>query len=528
MLRTSIVGVWMIIFVAIPGWSAMYIVPGDFSSIQNAYSHAQNGDTIQVKPGIYHGTGWTDLMFTGKSVHIFSQKGAGETVIDGRGIQRGFSFRELPDNTMVVDGFTFMDCVGLEIGAVNFFRNSPATLKNCVIIRGRATRVYPEGEGGGIRIWGSSPIISDCIIQDCSAYQGGGFNILESSEPLIQRCVVTRCWGSGFQISTNCAPIIQDCQITDNEASPTSWSAGIGCYDRSNASIRRCLIAYNRNLETGGGGTRVEMSTPIFSNCMIIQNETSIFGGGVLCRDHAYPKFYFCTIADNTAAEKGDGFASILNSHPQFHGCILWHPFGLEFYGETGGTATVTYSDCSVEIPLEGNFSMDPLFVGAGDYHLTPESPCVDRAIDFGYEMDFDNEARPEGPGFDVGADEYMEASRLAVQLEMPSHEFHPGDPCRLDAICTNEGTLRSNIVLIVVLDALGNLYFWPSWNQSMDYDVISIPNGSTSISVLPEFEWPDETGEAAGLTFYAGLMDSNQTNLYGDIASWPFGWSAN
>jgi len=49
----------------------------------------------------------------------------------------------------------------------------------------------------------------------------------------------------------------------------------------------------------------------------------------------------------------------------------------------------------------------DPLFVGGGDYHLRPGSPCIDAGFDAGHYIDVDGQLRPFADGFDLGADEY-------------------------------------------------------------------------------------------------------------------------
>ncbi len=46
----------------------------------------------------------------------------------------------------------------------------------------------------------------------------------------------------------------------------------------------------------------------------------------------------------------------------------------------------------------------DPLFVGAGDYHITGSSPCHDTGMDSGETPDADGRARPIGPAYDMGA----------------------------------------------------------------------------------------------------------------------------
>ncbi len=61
--------------------AALWSVPGDFSSIQDAIDAAAPGDTVMVGPGSYA----ENLQFNGKSISLQSREGAGVTVILGVG-----------------------------------------------------------------------------------------------------------------------------------------------------------------------------------------------------------------------------------------------------------------------------------------------------------------------------------------------------------------------------------------------------------------------------------------------------------
>jgi hypothetical protein len=61
------------------------------------------------------------------------------------------------------------------------------------------------------------------------------------------------------------------------------------------------------------------------------------------------------------------------------------------------------------------NLSQDPLYVGNGDFHLTPASPCIDAGTDpqpwcseIAASLDLDLEPRPSGSTWDIGMDEYF------------------------------------------------------------------------------------------------------------------------
>ena len=51
---------------------------------------------------------------------------------------------------------------------------------------------------------------------------------------------------------------------------------------------------------------------------------------------------------------------------------------------------------------------LNPLFIApaTGDFHIGPGSGALDTGINAGVNLDFDGDARPIGPGFDIGFDE--------------------------------------------------------------------------------------------------------------------------
>ncbi len=47
--------------------------------------------------------------------------------------------------------------------------------------------------------------------------------------------------------------------------------------------------------------------------------------------------------------------------------------------------------------------------MGGGDYHLSAGSCCIDAGTSEGApDTDFEGDARPQGVGYDIGADEYL------------------------------------------------------------------------------------------------------------------------
>ena len=108
------------------------------------------------------------------------------------------------------------------------------------------------------------------------------------------------------------------------------------------------------------------------------------------------PTLTNCTFSGNSAKSRGGGMANSASSSPAMRNCIIWSntaPNGSQI-DQSGGTATVTYSDVQGGWSGTGNINADPLFVrnpspGAdsvwgtadddyGDLRLRIGSPCID------------------------------------------------------------------------------------------------------------------------------------------------------
>lgn len=212
---------------------------------------------------------------------------------------------------------------------------------------------------------------------------------------------------NGFQsgiCSASASPRIENCIVKEN--SNEDGSGGI-FLTFSDPIIVNCTIF--SNIAEYGGGICCQYSDPIVENCCIYEN--TAMGGAGLFLSRSEATVTNCTISGNTATNEGGGIYSIMDSNPLFTNCILWNnsaPVDKEVYYTTSLTPRIWYSDVEGGWPGTGNIDEDPLFVGGGDYHLTASSPCIDTGTDAGVIEDMDCETRPYGPGFDMGADEYV------------------------------------------------------------------------------------------------------------------------
>ncbi|MBN1355666.1 hypothetical protein JXA40_05270 [bacterium] len=114
----------------------------------------------------------------------------------------------------------------------------------------------------------------------------------------------------------------------------------------------------------------------------------------------------------------------------------------------------------------------------------------------------------------------------LGCTIDMPSTEFHPGDPCHCRVILCNPGPKTYvDIPLFVILDVYGTLFFAPSFGD-FDHYTFMFPAGVMTREILPEFAWPEGAGSASGINFYAGMTDREMTVLLGEYDVFTFGWS--
>ena len=226
--------------------------------------------------------------------------------------------------------------------------------------------------------------------------------------------------GGGGIYCVNSSPTILDCMITDNS---TDYAAGIYC-EGSEPTIDGCAIADNSAAD-GGGGIGLYDSSPRILNCTVSANFVESGGGGLYC-NLSSPMLRHCTFSGNGAGEGGAIFARNASS-PESTSTILWGntaEYGHEIRLDSAplaSTLTVGFSDvqdgqgaahvepgCTLSWGA-GNIDADPLFADApaGDFHLSPGSPCVDSGTHAGVFADMDGDPRPLLLGYDIGADEF-------------------------------------------------------------------------------------------------------------------------
>jgi len=234
--------------------------------------------------------------------------------------------------------------------------------------------------GGGLYIDYSDAIVTDCIFASNSASVGGAMAFNNG------RVIFTRC--SFIRNATG-----------DEGQGGAVYLNGCGTCRSMYAAFIDCIFLDNYSDGYGGAiyNTSVSMATCI--NCLFVGN-TSVLGGGALY-DNGYDlgsHLMNCTLSGNN---HGAIYIAQYGS-VKLTNCILWdnvHGSATGLYAQISwernewwdNTPVVNYSciqGWDGSFGGVGNFSADPLFVSPGswdldlnytpgDYHLKPDSPCI-------------------------------------------------------------------------------------------------------------------------------------------------------
>ena len=413
--------------------------------LQNALMGAQQGDEILVAQGIYKPD---RQLMTGRSARIVASgdRTVAFQLIGGVAIKGGYTgFNEPDPNARDIslyetilsgdlngDDVEVADPCDLLIEptrAENSYTVITGSVDNCLLdgftisggnangpmqtSPGAITDPSEYGWGGGMHLFPSSVIITNCTFKNNAASGGGGgiFSV-SGSGPTLNNCIFT--WNSGGSVviedsapygfgggggmyNQGNIPTLTDCSFIANFA-PTDGgglynidsnpeltnctlsmnfaSCAGGMYNsRCNATLTNCIFTAN-SAEGYGGGIESTQSNLTLTNCIFSGNlayhgSLGSFGGGILSLGDDIIILTNCTFAYNSA-QYGNAFCDY-NLNPsdiKLINCILWDGEGAIWHHSWDpaydSTITITYSNIQGGWSGEGNIDIDPLFVNPG------------------------------------------------------------------------------------------------------------------------------------------------------------------
>jgi hypothetical protein len=413
--------------------------------------------TVTLRGG-YESIGWTRDI----AAHV--------TTINGNGTDAPV-VRIQPDRNVVIEGFTVRGGAHTSDNGGGFFINNATVVISGTTIRDNTT----AWDGGGINIEGSNPtvtVINSALISNTAARSGGGLRNWFSTNTVLDNVLVqgnlaqgTSGGAGGGGIMANVI-VISNSQILSNTAfdegggfsgnrltlfnsivsyntvSQTTFSVdGAGLLVRSGSlDLKQSRVSYNW-INTGGfnsgssvvaGNSNVTIDRSSFignqapTSVLVLYSSpftlTNILVAGnssTGIRSDEVPltgTIWNATIAGN--AEMG---VNISCGNVHVTNTVLWGNNASDLNCHDASNLTLAYSDVGTGITSgTGNLSIDPKFIGAGNYHLKVGSPVVDKGTLSGAPIaDLEGTLRDARP--DMGAYEWV-GFHVYLPLALKNH----------------------------------------------------------------------------------------------------------
>ncbi len=306
-------------------------------------------------------------------------------------------------------------------------------------------------------------IANDVVTTDPNSGRGGAisFNTLEAGH-------ITASL-TGVTVDQNIAVKVSAGSIEEGR--------GGAIYARqTDLSVKSALLFDNlAAMDGNGSGGGIYFHFPMEGGSFELQN--SILAGNIACTasdcgdgaqvfiDYSNSISNTARIVHTTIADRGLNSRQGIYYFTPFPGDKLYitntvitsHTVGVEidqgeaiahynlFHGNTFTHTGTAFLESIGNVPGQP----DPLFVDPldHDYHIQSGSPAIDNGTNAGIKFDFDGDTRPQGNGFDIGADEFPLSPPTKTPTVTPSKTPSPTPKSSSTPTPTNTPTVSSTSV---------------------------------------------------------------------------------
>lgn len=272
---------------------------GDVPDLVAALGEAVEGDTLMLRPGLYLGA---HELKTG--VSLVGIAGPDSTVLDA-------------------DGERYvLRCMRLGEGV---------TISGLTLQNGR--RDHANSGGGGVYLYESSPVITNCVFRNHLGYLGPGVFATHRSNPIVAFNVFhdnEGYLGGAIAAYVDCSPLIYNNVMYDNVAVS---GGGILCLNSAPVIMRNTIVG-NTAGEAGGGAIYLDSSPALIDMNVMAWN---VGTGAVFCLDDDAPASVRCNLLwQNEGGASAGECAGILGvdlnreGNPSFvnrEDRVLWHRY---------------------------------------------------------------------------------------------------------------------------------------------------------------------------------------------------------
>jgi hypothetical protein len=423
-------------------------VPGTYVSggdLQGAVAHANDGDTVMVRPGHYD---LTNQIVVTNAIVLRSTTGPDQTFLNIRFDDYGL---RVSNSQAVVDGLTLRGaphgCYSVYGSAANIFLVG-ATVQNCRFenhLTRTGASVFMLGgllsnsvvtytfTGSCIECpavyCGAGGLITDCSVNGAFAGGTGPAIGIYLDHSQLRNSLVSGVLGyavpaaGGWAVEAHMSTIV-GCTIT-----PTLWTSSGARLD--NSLMDRCVVAHCTStgcgLGTGGGGifetNSLVLNSVIFGNRAVRGDggcDEQIYGGGVYMQSGALVN---CTVAWNSA---GSGSGVFIESG-SLTNCIVYSYFPNYYLSNVdnwvkAGPGVFDHCCTTPDPGGEGNLVLDPEFASPtnGDFRLLPSSACLRAGVvqdRMSGAFDLNGNPRTVNGAVDIGAYETLSVQDRAEEL---------------------------------------------------------------------------------------------------------------